>query len=155
MEDEHHALDDLDFLTVEETEKICRVTRATVDGWLGAGELGHYRLGPRTIRIATADLEQFLLERREGDAIGLANRDVKALDFLTVEEVEKICRLTRSIVDGWLAAGLLQHYRLGPRTIRIDRADLDRFFIERRKGGAASSTRYGCSAPHADASEAA
>jgi excisionase family DNA binding protein len=64
MDANHHASEANDFVTVAEVEKRCRVTRATVEGWIESGELPHYRLGPRTIRIALADLEEFLTARR-------------------------------------------------------------------------------------------
>jgi excisionase family DNA binding protein len=64
MDANHHASEPNDFATVEEVQKRCRVTRKTVEAWIESGELPHYRLGPRTIRIALADLEQFLDARR-------------------------------------------------------------------------------------------
>jgi excisionase family DNA binding protein len=64
MDANHHAPDGNDFATVEETQKRCRVTRKTVEAWIESGELPHYRLGPRTIRIAIVDLEEFLAARR-------------------------------------------------------------------------------------------
>jgi excisionase family DNA binding protein len=64
MDANYHAPKRNAFATVEETQKYCRVTRKTVEGWIESGELPHHRLGPRTIRIAWADLEKFLAERR-------------------------------------------------------------------------------------------
>jgi excisionase family DNA binding protein len=64
MDSNNHAPEENDFATVEEVQKRCRVTRKTVEAWIESGELPHYRLGPRTIRIAVADLEQFLEARR-------------------------------------------------------------------------------------------
>jgi excisionase family DNA binding protein len=64
MDANHHAPEGNDFATVEEVQKRCRVTRKTVEAWIESGELPHYRLGPRTIRIAIVDLEQFLEARR-------------------------------------------------------------------------------------------
>jgi excisionase family DNA binding protein len=64
MDAKHHAPEENDFATVEEVQKRCRVTRKTVEAWIESGELPHYRLGPRTIRIAIVDLEQFLEARR-------------------------------------------------------------------------------------------
>lgn len=52
------------WVTIEYVEGLFDVTRKTVVGWLDSGELPHYRLGPRTIRIARADLEQFVADRR-------------------------------------------------------------------------------------------
>jgi excisionase family DNA binding protein len=69
MDEQHHAAADLDMLTVAELEKLLRVNRATVEGWLASGALAHYRLGPKTIRIARADLEEFLANRRLTSAL--------------------------------------------------------------------------------------
>jgi excisionase family DNA binding protein len=69
MDEQHHAAGDLDMLTVAELERMFRVNRATVEGWLASGALPHYRLGPKTIRIARADLEVFLAERRLTSAL--------------------------------------------------------------------------------------
>jgi excisionase family DNA binding protein len=69
MDEQHHAADDLDMLTVAELERMLRVNRATVEGWLASGALPHYRLGPKTIRIARPDLEVFLAERRLTSAL--------------------------------------------------------------------------------------
>jgi excisionase family DNA binding protein len=69
MDEQHHAAGDLDMLTVAELERMLRVNRATVEGWLASGALPHYRLGPKTIRIARPDLEVFLAERRLTSAL--------------------------------------------------------------------------------------
>jgi excisionase family DNA binding protein len=69
MDEQHHAAGDLDMLTVAELEKMLRVNRATVEGWLASGALPHYRLGPKTIRIARSDLEEFLAQRRLTSAL--------------------------------------------------------------------------------------
>jgi len=52
-----------DWFTIEYVQRLFGVTRKTVEGWLANGELPHLRLGPRTIRIGRADLEQFIAER--------------------------------------------------------------------------------------------
>jgi excisionase family DNA binding protein len=68
MDENNHAVDDADplanLLTIAEVEEMLRVNRATIEGWFAAGALPHYRLGPKTIRIARADLEEFLASRR-------------------------------------------------------------------------------------------
>lgn len=68
MDENNHAVDDADLLanllTVAEVEEMLRVNRATIEGWFASGDLPHYRLGPKTIRIARADLEDFLANRR-------------------------------------------------------------------------------------------
>jgi excisionase family DNA binding protein len=64
MEENHHASSEKDFATIEELCERFDVARVTVDGWIQSGELPHYRLGPRTIRISRADLEEFLARRR-------------------------------------------------------------------------------------------
>jgi excisionase family DNA binding protein len=69
MDEQHHAAGNLDMLTVAELERMLRVNRATVEGWLASGALAHYRLGPKTIRIARPDLEEFLANRRLTSAL--------------------------------------------------------------------------------------
>ena len=69
MDENNHAVDDADLLanllTVAEVEERLRVNRATIEGWFASGDLPHYRLGPKTIRIARSDLEAFLANRRK------------------------------------------------------------------------------------------
>jgi excisionase family DNA binding protein len=69
MDEQHHAAGDLDLLTVAELEKMLRVNRASIEGFLASGALPHYRLGPKTIRVARSDLEEFLAERRLTSAL--------------------------------------------------------------------------------------
>jgi excisionase family DNA binding protein len=64
MDETHHAPPGNDFATIEELCERFDVARVTVDGWIQSGELAHYRLGPRTIRISRADLDDFLARRR-------------------------------------------------------------------------------------------
>lgn len=64
MDDKNHALPTKDFVTVDELCELFGLARITINGWLQTGELPHYRLGPRTIRISRADLDAFLAERR-------------------------------------------------------------------------------------------
>lgn len=66
MDTNKHASPLGEFLTIDDICGLFGLTRATVDGWLDAGELAHYRLGPRTIRIKRSDLEEFLEQRRSG-----------------------------------------------------------------------------------------
>jgi len=64
MEENNHALTDDPFVSVDYVMKFFGLSRVTVESWLASGELPHYRLGPRTIRIARADLERFIADRR-------------------------------------------------------------------------------------------
>jgi excisionase family DNA binding protein len=64
MDNQNDAPRGATWRTIEYVEGLFGVTRKTVVGWLASGELPHLRLGPRTIRIAEADLEQFIADRR-------------------------------------------------------------------------------------------
>src|SRR4051794_14638720 len=68
MDENNHAVDEADLLnnlmTVAGGEGPLRSTRATIEVWFASGALPHYRLGPKTIRIARSDLEDFLANRR-------------------------------------------------------------------------------------------
>ena len=48
-------------------------------------------------------------------------------DLLTAAEVADLCRVTKTTVFRWVAAGDLEALRLGARVIRFRRTDLDRF----------------------------
>jgi excisionase family DNA binding protein len=57
-------------LTVKQAAEKAGVSQALVYGWVGGGELAHFRLGGKgrreAIRIAEADLDAFLTGRRVG-----------------------------------------------------------------------------------------
>jgi len=76
MEENNHASSNIEYLTVARVQELFTVTRATVEGWLESGELPHYRLGPRTIRIARPDLDEFIAARRR--ATLLSARDIRS-----------------------------------------------------------------------------
>lgn len=48
-------------------------------------------------------------------------------ELLTPAEVATMLQFSRQTVYGWLKSGKLPHIKLGPRTIRIYRHELDRF----------------------------
>lgn len=51
------------YLSLGEISEELRVDMKTVRGWIDAGELPVYVLGPKSIRVARADYEQFLADR--------------------------------------------------------------------------------------------
>jgi len=81
MDDMNHALPAKDFLTVDELCELFGLARITINGWLQTGELPHYRLGPRTIRISRADLDAFLAERRLRGMPGRLGEDGRLIDI--------------------------------------------------------------------------
>jgi excisionase family DNA binding protein len=94
MNDMNHALPAKDFLTVDELCELFGLARITVNGWLQTGELPHYRLGPRTIRISRADLDAFLAERRLTGMPGRLGEDGRLIEddaqVIEVDRPEKI-----------------------------------------------------------------
>lgn len=91
MDTNKHASPLGEFLTIDDICGLFGLTRATVDGWLDAGELAHYRLGPRTIRIKRSDLEEFLEQRRSGSTPGNAS-EVMILRSPRLEHREVVMR---------------------------------------------------------------
>lgn len=46
--------------------------------------------------------------------------------YLTISQVAEVTQTSAPTVRRWIARGELKAYRLGPRNIRIDPADLDK-----------------------------
>lgn len=58
-------------------------------------------------------------------------RELEAAEWLTVHDVARLLDVSASTVRAWVDDGLVVH-TLGPRTIRVGRAELDRFLATRR-----------------------
>jgi len=59
--------------------------------------------------------------------------DVKTHDWLTVPEVARELRLPRSRAYELVARGEIPAVRIGQRSIRINRRELERFLMETRR----------------------
>ena len=53
------------------------------------------------------------------------------MDLLTPTEAAALLRVSRRRIYDLVRSGELAAYRLGPKTLRIERAELDRFLAER------------------------
>jgi excisionase family DNA binding protein len=78
MSEDHLASPNNEFTTVAGICAQLDVARPTVEAWLASGELAHYRLGPRIIRIRHRDLEDFLEARRHSGAPDLAAENIRS-----------------------------------------------------------------------------
>lgn len=56
--------------------------------------------------------------------------------FLTVNQVAELLQLSPLTVRDWIRSGLLPHVKVGRRTYRIDRDDLERWLRTQKGGGA-------------------
>lgn len=59
--------------------------------------------------------------------------EAKACEWLTVPEVAEELRIPRSRAYELVASGDLPAVRVGQRSIRINRAELERFLLETRR----------------------
>jgi excisionase family DNA binding protein len=48
------------YLTLDDAAEHLLVSRRTIRRWIAAGDLPAYRVGPRQVRIATADLDALM-----------------------------------------------------------------------------------------------
>lgn len=64
-------------------------------------------------------------------------RELEAAEWLTVHEVARLLDVSASTVRAWADDGLVVH-TLGPRTVRVARAELDRFLVTRRSDAEAA-----------------
>lgn len=49
------------------------------------------------------------------------------MDMITKKEAAQLLTVSPHTLDAMLAKGLIPFYRVGPRMIRLDRADVDRY----------------------------
>ena len=50
-------------LTTKEAAAMLRISPSTLREWAAKRTIPHFRLGPKTLRFRTVDLEEFLLSR--------------------------------------------------------------------------------------------
>jgi excisionase family DNA binding protein len=59
--------------------------------------------------------------------------ETKTREWLTVPEVAEVLRIPRSRAYDLVAAGDLPAVRIGERSIRVNRAELERFLLQTRR----------------------
>lgn len=54
-------------------------------------------------------------------------------EFLTIAATAAFFGVSRQSIYNWIAAGAISTVRIGPRTVRVTRAEIDRFIAARTK----------------------
>ncbi len=70
---------------------------------------------------------------REDTVTMSADRDLNAVRFLTVAEVASMMRVSKMTVYRLVHSGELPAVRVGERSIRVDRREVERFLKENRR----------------------
>lgn len=51
-------------------------------------------------------------------------------DLVTLDQAAEVCQVTPKTIRRWISDGRVTGYRLGPRLLRVDRAELDQLVEE-------------------------
>lgn len=57
-------------------------------------------------------------------------------ELLTIDETAAKLRVSRRTVWGWIGSGVLRALRVGPRTTRVERTEVERLISDARARGA-------------------
>ena len=56
------------------------------------------------------------------------------MEFYTMKQISDMLNVHINTVKKWISSGKLMHYKIG-QSVRVNKADLDSFLSEYKKGG--------------------